>query len=57
MDTVAIKNALNKLSVYMAKVPAENRKKFSIKYIIDQLNKGEMIDNILEINNVINRAE
>lgn len=57
MDTVAIKNGLNKLKLYMSKVPVENRKKFTISYIIDQLNKGMLIDDIFELNNTINKAE
>lgn len=57
MDTTAIKNGLYKLKQYMAKVPKDNMKKFSVSYIIDQLEKGRLIDDILELKQPQNKAE
>ena len=50
MDTVSIKNGLYKLMEYMNKVPDNNKPKFSVGYIYNQLKEGRMITDILELN-------
>lgn len=57
MDTTSIKNGLYKLIGYMQKVDPSKKKNFTIKYIVDELKKGKLIDEILELNNTKKKAE
>ena len=50
MDTVSIKNGLYKLMEYMNKVADNDKPKFSVGYIYNQLKEGKMITDILELN-------
>lgn len=57
MDTTAIKNGLYRLMTYVEQLTPEQKKKFSIKYIVEQLKEGKLIDEILELNNIKKKAE
>lgn len=48
MDTVAIKNGLNKLFVYLGKYPAEATRGITIKQIMEQLKEGKLINEVLD---------
>lgn len=48
MDTVAIKNGLNKLYSYLEKYPAESTHGISILQIMDKLKEGKLINQAIE---------
>ena len=48
MDTVAIKNGLNKLFDYLSKYPQEATQGITIKMIMEQLKAGKLINQAIE---------
>ena len=48
MDTVAIKNGLNKLYSYLEKYPVEATKGLTIKMIMEKLKEGQLINKAIE---------
>lgn len=48
MDTVAIKNGLNKLFDYLGEYPVEATKGITIKQIMEELKKGKLINQALD---------